>query len=143
VPRGRRPRAGRREQQPAVELFLARDGRLLVNELALRAHNTGHLHTEAAHVSQFEQHLRAVLGLPLGDGALAVPAAAMVNVVGNAAGDDPADRLGEALGVRGARVHLYGKAARPGRKLGHVTVCAGTPDEALDAAREAARRLEA
>lgn len=126
----------------AVELFLARDGRLLINELALRAHNTGHLHTEAAGTSQFEQHLRAVLDLPLGDARPVVPAAAMVNVVGPADGSDPADHLATALGVRGAHVHLYGKAARPGRKLGHVTVCGGTTGEALDGARAAARRLE-
>ena len=126
----------------AVELFLARDGRLLINELALRAHNTGHLHTEAAGTSQFEQHLRAVLDLPLGDAAPAVPAAAMVNVVGPADGSDPADRLSEALAVPGAHVHLYGKGARPGRKLGHVTVCGGSTDDALERARAAARRLE-
>lgn len=126
----------------AIELFLTRDGRVLVNELALRTHNTGHLHTEAALTSQFEQHLRAVLDLPLGDPAPAVPAAAMVNVVGPADGSDPADRLAAALAVRGAHIHLYGKAARPGRKLGHVTVSGPTVDDALHRARAAAARLE-
>jgi 5-(carboxyamino)imidazole ribonucleotide synthase len=126
----------------AVELFLTQDGELLINELALRTHNTGHLHTEAAATSQFEQHLRAVLDLPLGDAGQSVPAAAMVNVVGPADGSDPADRLGPALAVRDAHVHLYGKSARPGRKLGHVTVCAPTAEDALALARAAADKLE-
>lgn len=126
----------------AIELFLDREDRLLVNELALRTHNTGHLHTEASTTSQFEQHLRAVLDLPLGATTPVVPAAAMVNVVGPSDGSDPASHLQDALAVPGARVHLYGKSARPGRKLGHVTVCAATPEEALDLAREAADRLE-
>jgi 5-(carboxyamino)imidazole ribonucleotide synthase len=84
----------------AIELFLTLDGRVLINELALRTHNTGHLHTEAAATSQFEQHLRAVLDLPLGDPAQSVPAAAMVNVVGPDDGSDPAQRLASALSVR-------------------------------------------
>jgi 5-(carboxyamino)imidazole ribonucleotide synthase len=126
----------------AVELFLDRDDRLLVNELAMRTHNTGHLHTEASTTSQFEQHLRAVLDLPLGLTTPIAAAAAMVNVVGPDDGSDPASRLQDALRVPGASVHLYGKIARPGRKLGHVTVCAATPEDALRLAREAADRLE-
>ncbi len=126
----------------AVELFLTGDGRLLVNELALRTHNTGHLHTEASATSQFEQHLRAVLDLPLGATTPVAAAAAMVNIVGPADGSDPASHLSAALSVPGASVHLYGKDARPGRKLGHVTVCAATAADALALAREAADRLE-
>jgi 5-(carboxyamino)imidazole ribonucleotide synthase len=126
----------------AIELFVAPGARLLVNELALRTHNTGHLFTEALATSQFEQHLRAVLDLPLGVTTPLTAAAAMVNVVGPQDGSDPASHLREALQVPGARVHLYGKSARPGRKLGHVTVCAATPEEALDLARKAADRLE-
>jgi 5-(carboxyamino)imidazole ribonucleotide synthase len=126
----------------AIELFLTPGDGLLVNELALRTHNTGHLHTEASTTSQFEQHLRAVLDLPLGVTAPLSAAAAMVNVVGPQDGSDPASRLREALLVPGARVHLYGKSARPGRKLGHVTVCATTPEDALALARQAADRLE-
>jgi 5-(carboxyamino)imidazole ribonucleotide synthase len=126
----------------AIELFLTAGERLLVNELALRTHNTGHLHTEASATSQFEQHLRAVLDLPLGITTPVAKAAAMVNVVGPQDGSDPASHLPEALRVPGASVHLYGKSARPGRKLGHVTVCADTPEEALDLARQAADRLE-
>ncbi|WP_249011620.1 5-(carboxyamino)imidazole ribonucleotide synthase [Conexibacter sp. DBS9H8] len=126
----------------AIELFLTADGGLLINELALRTHNTGHIHTEAAVTSQFEQHLRAVLDLPLGDPSPRAPAAAMVNIVGPPDGSDPADRRAHALAVPGAHVHLYGKTARPGRKLGHVTVCDDTPEDALARAREAAARLE-
>jgi 5-(carboxyamino)imidazole ribonucleotide synthase len=126
----------------AVELFLARDDRLLVNELAMRTHNTGHLHTEAATTSQFEQHLRAVLDLPLGVTTPIAAAAAMVNIVGPQDGSDPASRLQDALAVPGVSVHLYGKSARAGRKLGHVTVCADTPEAALASALTAADRLE-
>lgn len=126
----------------AVELFISASGEVLINELALRAHNTGHLFTEAAVTSQFEQHLRAVLDLPLGDTSPVAPAAAMVNIVGPADGSEPAERLAEALAVPGAHVHLYGKSARPGRKLGHVTVTADTAERALELARAAADRLE-
>jgi 5-(carboxyamino)imidazole ribonucleotide synthase len=114
----------------AIELFVV-DGRLLVNELAVRPHNTGHHSIDACVTSQFENHIRAVLDLPLGDTALTTPAAAMVNVVGNGVGDDPRHRLAEALEVdSGARIHLYGKEPRPDRKIGHVTVCDTDPGRA-------------
>jgi 5-(carboxyamino)imidazole ribonucleotide synthase len=105
----------------AVELFLTPEG-LLVNELALRPHNSGHHTIEATVTSQFEQHLRAALDWPLGETRLRAPAAVTVNVIGPADGSDPRDRLPAALAVGGAHIHLYGKQARPGRKLGHVTV---------------------
>jgi len=124
----------------AVELFAVGE-RLVVNEVATRPHNTAHLTIEAAETSQFAQHLRAVLDWPLGATALRAPAAAMCNVVGPADGSDPADRLARALEVPGAHVHLYGKAARPGRKLGHVTALGATPEAALATARAAAARL--
>jgi 5-(carboxyamino)imidazole ribonucleotide synthase len=104
----------------AVELFETSDG-LLVNELAMRPHNSGHWTIEGARTSQFEQHLRAVLDLPLGAPVLAAPGAVMVNVLG---GDDPdlRSRLTHVLAADpGLKVHLYGKAVRPGRKVGHVT----------------------
>jgi 5-(carboxyamino)imidazole ribonucleotide synthase len=98
----------------AVELFEV-DGRLLANEFAPRVHNTGHWTIDGAETSQFENHLRAILGLPLGaTGARAQ--CVMVNLIGHA---PPLDQL---LAVPGARVHLYGKAPRAGRKVGHVTL---------------------
>lgn len=105
----------------AIEMFLA-GGEVLINELAPRVHNSGHFSIEGAATSQFENHLRAVLDWPLGDTALRAPWSVMVNVVGSAAGD-PRERLANALAIPGAHVHLYGKTWRPGRKLGHVTVC--------------------
>jgi 5-(carboxyamino)imidazole ribonucleotide synthase len=98
----------------AVELFEV-EGRLLANEFAPRVHNTGHWTIDGAGTSQFENHTRAVLGLRLGS-TEALGISVMVNLVGDA---PPLDRL---LAVPGARVHLYGKAPRPGRKLGHVTL---------------------
>jgi 5-(carboxyamino)imidazole ribonucleotide synthase len=111
----------------AVELFWT-GGRLLVNEVATRPHNSGHWTMEGAVTSQFENHVRAVLDLPLGSTAPQHPQVASVNVFGSpvsggTAGADPARLLAAGLAVEGAHVHLYGKRARPGRKLGHVTVC--------------------
>ncbi len=125
----------------AVELFLTPDG-MFVNELALRPHNSGHHTIEATVTSQFEQHLRAVLDWPLGATDLRAPAAVTVNVVGPADGSDPRARRREALAVAGAHVHLYGKQARPGRKLGHVTALGPDPDSARATAWRAADILE-
>jgi 5-(carboxyamino)imidazole ribonucleotide synthase len=113
----------------AVELFWATDGRLLVNEIAARPHNSGHWTIEGAVTSQFENHLRAVLDLPLGTTALQHARVASVNIFGGTAGEDPVALLPRGLAVPGAHVHLYGKEGRPGRKLGHVTVCG---DDAID-----------
>ncbi len=104
----------------AVELFV-HNGRVLVNEVAPRPHNSGHLTIEACVTSQFENHLRAVLDWPLGRTDLVGPAAAMVNIIGEAGTGNPATNITEALSVRGAHVHFYGKSWREGRKLGHVT----------------------
>jgi 5-(carboxyamino)imidazole ribonucleotide synthase len=106
----------------AIELFWS-GGRLLVNEVATRPHNSGHWTIEGAVTSQFENHVRAVLDLPLGSTAPQHPQVASVNVFGAAAGEDPGLLRARGLAVEGAHVHLYGKAPRPGRKLGHVTVC--------------------
>ncbi|HEX4980008.1 MAG TPA: 5-(carboxyamino)imidazole ribonucleotide synthase [Acidimicrobiales bacterium] len=123
----------------AVELFVV-DGRVLVNEVAPRPHNSGHITMEANATSQFENHLRAVLGWPLGSPEARAPAAAMVNVFGPADGSDPRARAGEAL--RGdVHLHLYGKSARPGRKLGHVNAIAGDVDSARARAWAAAVAL--
>ena len=101
----------------AIELF-ERDGELLANEMAPRVHNSGHWTIEGAETSQFENHVRAVTGLPLGSTALIGPSA-MINIIGDLPPSEPL------LAVPGAHLHLYGKAPRPGRKLGHVTVRAG------------------
>ena len=119
----------------AVEMFVGEDGHVRMNEIAPRPHNSGHYTIEACPVSQFEQQLRAVCGLPLGSTDLLRPAA-MVNLMGEDAGTG-LGRPGaaEALGVPTAALHLYGKAeARAGRKMGHVTALGATPDEALDRA---------
>jgi 5-(carboxyamino)imidazole ribonucleotide synthase len=125
----------------AAELFATPHG-LMVNELALRPHNSGHYTIEGCATSQFEQHLRAVLGWPLGAPTLLAPAVVTVNVVGPPDGSDPAGRIDRALAVPGAHVHLYGKAPRPGRKLGHVTVCGEDAERTRRAARRAAALLE-
>lgn len=124
-----------------VELFHTPGG-LVVNELALRPHNSGHYTIEGCATSQFEQHLRAVLGWPLGVPSLLAPAVATVNVIGPADGSDPATRIAAALAVPGAHVHLYSKDPRPGRKLGHVTVCGQQLEPVRAAARLAAAALE-
>jgi 5-(carboxyamino)imidazole ribonucleotide synthase len=124
-----------------VELFVTRDGRLLVNELAPRTHNSGHLTLDAAATCQFEQQLRAVCGLPLGAVDLHAPAAAMANLLGDLWRDGPPDWAG-ALSDPRVKLHLYGKAdARPGRKMGHITATGSTPDEAQRRVREARDRL--
>jgi 5-(carboxyamino)imidazole ribonucleotide synthase len=124
----------------AIEFFVA-DGRIRVNELAPRPHNSGHWTIEGAQTSQFEQHLRAVLDLPLGSIAASAPAIVTVNLLGTNAGIDPRERLGHGLAIPGAHVHLYGKDARPGRKIGHVTALGETLDDARDRAMAAAGRL--
>jgi 5-(carboxyamino)imidazole ribonucleotide synthase len=133
----------------AVELFLC-DGELLVNEVAARPHNSAHWTIEGSVTSQFENHLRAVLDLPLGSTAPAAAEVASVNVFGGADrltanGNVPAARrdpaLAGALAVTGAHVHLYGKVPRPGRKLGHVTVCGTDATEVRARAWAAAQAL--
>src|SRR6266702_2822199 len=105
----------------AVELFDTPGG-LLVNELAMRPHNSGHWTIEGAATSQFEQHLRAVLDLPLGDPRAVAPCVVMANVFGSG-DEDVYGRYAHVMAADpGVKVHLYGKAARPGRKIGHVTV---------------------
>jgi 5-(carboxyamino)imidazole ribonucleotide synthase len=115
-----------------VEFFLTHDGELLVNELAPRPHNSGHLTFDACLTSQFEQQLRAVCGLPLGSTQRLCPAA-MANLLGDLWAAGEPDWLA-ATRFSNVKLHLYGKLdARPGRKMGHLTALAGTVDEALEA----------
>lgn len=125
----------------AVEMFVA-GGDLLINELALRPHNSGHFTIEGTETSQFEQHLRAVLGWPLGSAELTAPAVVTVNVVGPSDGSDPRSRLAAAAAIPGAHLHIYGKEARPGRKLGHVTVRGPDLHSARDSALATVMILE-
>jgi 5-(carboxyamino)imidazole ribonucleotide synthase len=126
----------------AVELFETTDGRVLVNELAMRPHNTGHWSIDGAVTGQFENHLRAVLDLPLGSPDARQPWTVMVNILGGGHG-----RLSEELyaGYRHVfardprlKVHLYGKSVKPGRKVGHVTAYGDELEEVRDRARHAA-----
>ncbi|GAB3139431.1 5-(carboxyamino)imidazole ribonucleotide synthase [Micromonospora sonneratiae] len=117
--------------------------RLVVNELAMRPHNSGHWTIEGARTSQFEQHLRAVLDYPMGDTALTAPAVAMANVLGGPEGGMSIDERLHHLFAEdpGVKVHLYGKQVRPGRKIGHVTVLGDDMDEVRARAERAARWL--
>jgi 5-(carboxyamino)imidazole ribonucleotide synthase len=106
----------------AVEMFQTLDGRLLINELAMRPHNSGHLTIEGSVTSQFEQHLRAVLDLPLGDTSLTAEHAIMVNLLGVDDKNTFVEHYGKAMAQHpSVKIHTYGKDARAGRKMGHVT----------------------
>jgi 5-(carboxyamino)imidazole ribonucleotide synthase len=127
----------------AVELFET-DAGIVVNELAMRPHNSGHWTIEGARTSQFEQHLRAVLDYPMGATSLTAPAVAMANVLGGQAGGISLDERVHHLFADdpGARIHLYGKQIRPGRKIGHVTVLGDDMTSVRARAARAARRLQ-
>lgn len=121
----------------AVEMFLTRDGNVLVNEIAPRTHNSGHQSIEGNITSQFEQHLRAILNLPLGDTSIKIPSV-MVNLLGEPGyeGEAKYQGLDEALAVDGVSIHLYGKKlTRPFRKMGHVTIT----DRDIERAKEKAK----
>ncbi|TFC19181.1 5-(carboxyamino)imidazole ribonucleotide synthase [Cryobacterium algoritolerans] len=123
----------------AVELFETTDGRLLINELAMRPHNSGHWSIEGSTTSQFEQHLRAVLDLPLGATTTRDPWSVMVNIIGGPVGGTLFERYPAALAEHpSAKVHNYGKDPRPGRKVGHVTVGGSDLDEVVYEARATA-----
>ncbi|HLN75785.1 MAG TPA: 5-(carboxyamino)imidazole ribonucleotide synthase [Nocardioidaceae bacterium] len=126
----------------AVELFETTDGRVLVNELAMRPHNTGHWSMDGAVTGQFENHLRAVLDLPLGSPEARQPWAVMVNILGGDHGDLSKNLFGGYPHVFARdprlKVHLYGKEVKPGRKVGHVTAYGDDLDDALERARHAA-----
>ena len=127
----------------AVELFETLDGALVVNELAMRPHNSGHWTMDGARTSQFEQHLRAVLDYPLGDTSPTAPYTVMGNVLG--AEVTPAMSMDERLHhlfarMPEAKVHLYGKTERPGRKIGHVNIVGDSDDSGVGGLRERAER---
>ena len=126
----------------AVELFERHDGSLVVNELAMRPHNSAHWTIEGARTSQFEQHLRAVLDYPLGTTSLTAPWVVMANVLGGESDDGLDERLHLLLAHDPAlKVHLYGKTVRPGRKIGHVTALGSDLDVVRRRAREGADYL--
>ncbi len=126
----------------AIEMFLSQDNKILVNEIAPRVHNSGHHTIEGNRTSQFEQHIRAITGLPLGDTSLIVPAAVMVNILGDRDGETTSEGLDLALSISGVSVHLYGKSpTKIDRKMGHITATADTMVEAKSRARLARKHL--
>lgn len=125
-----------------VEMFLTTDDEILFNETAPRPHNSGHYTIEACHTSQFENHVRAVLNLPLGSPEMRVPAACMINLLGERGGSGIPDSVIEMLKVPGVSLHLYGKKdSRTGRKMGHLTATGHTVDEAFGKANLALERF--
>lgn len=126
----------------AVELFETRDGRILVNELAMRPHNTGHWTIDGAHTSQFENHLRAVLDLPLGPTESRQPWTVMVNILGGTVDDLVAQNEIVLRAEPVVKVHLYGKDVKRGRKVGHVTAVGDDLAAVKHSARRAAQLFE-
>jgi len=127
-----------------IELFLSQQGKLLVNEIAPRPHNSGHYTIEACATSQFEQHLRAITGLPLGATELLCPAV-MINLLGEPgfSGQPVITGLHQALALPGVSFHWYGKAAtRPQRKMGHVTIVDADLSAALQRAAHVKKLLK-
>ncbi len=124
----------------AIEMFDTEAG-VLVNELAMRPHNSGHWTLEGARTSQFEQHLRAVLDLPLGDTRMTAPQVVMANVLGGDVPDMYDGYLHCFAHDPGVRIHMYGKQVRPGRKVGHVTTLGSDADDVRDRAKHAAAFL--
>ena len=122
-----------------VEMFITKDMDVLVNEVAPRPHNSGHYTIEGCVTSQFENHIRAITGLPLGDTSLRSPTV-MINLLGTEGKEGKAKVLGldKALALKGTHVHIYGKSTtKPRRKMGHITVCASTVNEAIITAEKA------
>jgi 5-(carboxyamino)imidazole ribonucleotide synthase len=127
-----------------IEMFVKKNGEVLVNEIAPRPHNSGHYANEACSISQFEQHLRAVLDLPLSRPELMSPAV-MVNILGNGNSDGPyaVKGLSRLMGVPGVKLYVYGKkTSKPRRKLGHITATGRTVKEAIARAAKARRAFE-
>ena len=126
-----------------VEMFLKNDGEILINEIAPRPHNSGHYSIEACSISQFEQHIRAILGLPLTEPRLLSPAV-MINILGIDGYSGPYIFSGikDALEIPGLKLHFYGKmVTKPQRKLGHMTITSESIEEALAKAERARKAL--
>lgn len=125
-----------------VEMFLTEDGKVLLNEMAPRVHNSGHYTIEGCECSQFENHVRAIIGWPLGSTTMTAPAAVMINLLGVEEGTGYPTGIEKALDVKGAHVHSYGKLeSRVGRKMGHVTALGENLEQADRTARAAADRI--
>ena len=125
-----------------IEMFLTNDQQVLLNEIAPRVHNSGHYTLEACVTSQFEQHIRAISGLPLGDPSMKVPAAVMVNLLGQRQGAASLQGLAAALAIDGVSVHLYGKTTtKVARKMGHITAIAADIDCTVKKAQQALQQL--
>lgn len=125
-----------------IEMFLLEKDIVLVNELAPRVHNSGHYTIEACATSQFEQHIRSITGLPLGDTSLVVPAAAMVNILGERNGEVSSKGIEHALALPKVTVHLYGKKeTRKERKMGHITAVDENVQKALKKALKARKYI--
>lgn len=125
-----------------VEMFLMRDQRILVNELAPRVHNSGHYTIEACETSQFENHLRVLLERPLGSVSMRAPSAVMINILGSVTGSGIPRNMDSVSIPQNVGLHVYGKAqCRPGRKMGHVTALGDTIEEAEQLAEEAAGQI--
>ena len=122
-----------------VEMFCTKDNEIILNEMAPRVHNSGHYTIEACECSQFENHVRAILGLPLGSTRMITPAAVMINILGEKEGSGYPVGIEKALKVNGAHIHIYGKATtNMNRKMGHVTALGSSIDEAESLANAAA-----
>lgn len=122
-----------------VEMFLTEDNQIKLNEMAPRVHNSGHYTIEACDCSQFENHVRAVLGWPLGSTEMKTPAAVMVNLLGSRKGSGQPTGIEKALALPGVHIHIYGKTkTSPGRKMGHLTVTGENLAEVEELAKKAA-----
>ena len=123
-----------------VEMFLTEDDQIVLNEMAPRVHNSGHYTIEACECSQFENHVRAITGMPLGSTKMVSPAAVMINMLGEEQGTGYPVGLADALTVGGAHIHVYGKATTNiGRKMGHITALGESIEEAEEIANRAAQ----
>ncbi len=126
-----------------IEMFLNKQEEILINEIAPRVHNSGHYTMDACYTSQFEQHIRAISGLPLGSSAMYVPAAAMINILGEHDRPTVVKNLKEVLSKPATHVHLYGKSpTKVDRKMGHINVTAINAETALKVAKAARNKLE-